>query len=93
VLVVALVVQLALGAGLVVLAIRGFPIVGGSGGQAVPSPAPRSAPATPATDGVPRPRTNAFDAGRAFALLRYQVETIGPRPAGSPALARLQVFV
>jgi hypothetical protein len=88
VLVVALVVQLALGAALIVVAINGFPLIGG-GGDARPA-APRSAGrGTPA---VPRPRTNGFDARRAFALLRYQVEAIGPRPAGSPALGRLQAF-
>ncbi|MEA2275358.1 MAG: glutaminyl-peptide cyclotransferase [Solirubrobacteraceae bacterium] len=87
-LVVALIVQLALGAALVVVAVNGFPLIGGGGGSRAAPPA-AGAPAAP---GVPRPRTNAFDERRAFALLRYQVERIGPRPAGSPALARLQAF-
>jgi hypothetical protein len=84
VLVVALAVQLALGAGLVVVAVNGFPLIGGGGG--------RAAPARPAAPAAPRPRTDAFDERRAFALLRYQVQTVGPRPAASPALARLQAF-
>lgn len=40
---------------------------------------------------VPRPRTDRFDAPRAFALLRAQVVEYGWRPAGSPALRRLAV--
>jgi glutaminyl-peptide cyclotransferase len=37
---------------------------------------------------VPRPRTNRFDAARAWTLLRYQM-ALGPRPAGSNASRRL----
>jgi hypothetical protein len=38
---------------------------------------------------APRPAVDRFDAARAFALLRHQVQEIGPRPAGSPAARRL----
>jgi Peptidase family M28 len=83
VLVVALAVQLVLGAGLIVVAINGFPLIGGAGGDdgrgdAVPAAAPA----------VPRPRVDRFDAERAFALIRRQVG-YGQRPAGSPRLRRL----
>jgi glutaminyl-peptide cyclotransferase len=81
VLVVALVAQLVLGAGLIVFAINGFPLIGGSGDA-------KSARA-PATDSsVPRPRVDRFDAPRAFALIRRQLG-YGQRPAGSAALRRL----
>jgi Peptidase family M28 len=81
VLVVALVVQLVLGAGLIVVAIKGFPLIGG-GGDAKSERAPAVAPA------VPRPRVDRFDAPRAFALIRRQL-AYGQRPAGSAALRRL----
>ena len=82
-LVVALVVQLVLGAGLIVVAINGFPLIGGGGGgDARSERAPAVAPA------VPRPRVDQFDAPRAFALIRRQL-TYGQRPAGSTALRRL----
>jgi glutaminyl-peptide cyclotransferase len=77
VLVVALAVQLVLGAGLVALAVHGFPFIGGSDG------APRAS-AGP----VPRPTVNRFDAPHAFALIRHEL-SYGQRPAGSPALRRL----
>ena len=38
---------------------------------------------------MPRAKVDRFDGARSFALLREQVETYGPRPAGSPALRRL----
>jgi len=38
---------------------------------------------------APRPTSNGFDSGRAFALLRDQVQDYGHRPAGSPASRRL----
>ncbi|HEV2814095.1 MAG TPA: M28 family peptidase, partial [Solirubrobacteraceae bacterium] len=38
---------------------------------------------------VPKPTTDRFDEGRAFALLRRQVEVYGWRPAGSKALRAL----
>jgi glutaminyl-peptide cyclotransferase len=81
VLVVALVVQLVLGAGLIVVAINGFPLIGGGGGAA-DERAPASAVA------VPRARVDRFDAQRAFALIRRQLG-YGQRPAGSPQLRRL----
>jgi peptidase M28-like protein len=81
VLVVALIVQLVLGAGLIVVAINGFPLIGG-GGDTREDRAPAAAPA------VPRPNVDRFDADRAFALIRRQVG-YGQRPAGSPQLRRL----
>jgi hypothetical protein len=81
VLVVALVVQLVLGAGLVLVAINGFPIIGG-GGDGKADRAPATAPA------VPRPNVDRFDATRAFALIRREL-SYGQRPAGSPQLRRL----
>ncbi len=80
-LVVALVVQLVLGAGLVLVAIHGFPIIGG-GGDGKADRAPAAAPA------VPRARVDRFDAPRAFALIRREL-SYGQRPAGSPQLQRL----
>jgi Peptidase family M28 len=83
VLVVALVVQLVVGAGLIVVAINGFPLIGGGGGDdGRADQAPAAAPA------VPRPRVDRFDAERAFALIRRQVG-YGQRPAGSRQLRRL----
>jgi glutaminyl-peptide cyclotransferase len=79
VLVVALVVQLVLGAGLIVVAVNGFPLIGGH------DDAP---PASTAPGVVPRPSVDRFDAPRAFALIRRQL-AYGQRPAGSPALRRL----
>jgi peptidase M28-like protein len=81
VLVVALVAQLVLGAGLIVVAVNGFPLIGG-GGDANGERAPAAAPA------VPRPRVDRFDAPRAFALIRREL-SYGQRPAGSRALRRL----
>jgi glutaminyl-peptide cyclotransferase len=81
VLVVALVVQLVVGAGLVVVAINGFPLIGG-GGDAKSERAPATAPT------VPRPRVDRFDAPRAFALIRRELG-YGQRPAGSAQLRRL----
>jgi hypothetical protein len=80
VLVVALVVQLVLGAGLVVVAVNGFPLIGGGGGGADDD----AAAAAP----VPRPSADEFDAPRAMALVRRQL-SYGQRPAGSPPLRRL----
>jgi hypothetical protein len=79
--VVALLVQLVLGAGLIVVAIKGFPLIGG-GGDTREDGAPAAAPA------VPRPSVDHFDAERAFALIRRQVG-YGQRPAGSPQLRRV----
>jgi hypothetical protein len=83
VLVVALVVQLALGAGLVLVAVNGFPLIGGGGADTtVPQRATGPFPAVPAA------RTDRFDAERAMALVRRQV-AVGRRPAGSPRLRAL----
>jgi hypothetical protein len=83
-LVVALAVQLALGAALVALAANDFaPFAGGSGGG--------DAKPAAAVDGVPAPTANRFDERRAFTLLREQVERYGVRPAGSASSRRLAV--
>jgi peptidase M28-like protein len=79
VLVVALVVQLVLGAGLIVVAVNGFPLIGG-GGDERPAATPAAA--------VPKATVDRFDAPRAFALIRRQLAS-GQRPAGSRALRRL----
>jgi Peptidase family M28 len=80
VLVVALIVQLALGAGLIVVAVNGFPLIGGGGGADRPAATPGAA--------VPKATVNRFDAPRAFALIRRQL-AYGQRPAGSQPLRRL----
>ena len=80
-LVVALVVQLVLGAGLILVAVNGFPLIGG-GGDGKADHAPAAAPA------VPKPTTDKFDAARAFALIRREL-SYGQRPAGSVQLRRL----
>jgi glutaminyl-peptide cyclotransferase len=82
VLVVALVVQLALGAGLIVVAINGFPLIGGGGDDH----------AVAAAGAVPKATADNFDAQRAFALIRREL-SYGQRPAGSPALRRLAVVL
>jgi glutaminyl-peptide cyclotransferase len=81
VLVVALVVQLVLGAGLILVAVNGFPLIGGGGGgnrDRAPAVAPP----------VPKPSADRFDAPRAFALIRREL-SYGQRPAGSAPLRRL----
>ena len=83
-LVVALVVQVALGAGLVVVAVNGFPMLGG--GEA----AVRERPAGAAPGAVPAARVDRFDVARAFRLIRAQVD-VGQRPAGSARLRALAV--
>jgi glutaminyl-peptide cyclotransferase len=80
VLVVALVVQIGLGAGLVVLAINGFPMLGGGGDAAVREPAGAAA-----AGAVPAARVDRFDVDRAFRTIREQVAA-GQRPAGSARL-------
>ena len=82
ILVVALVVQLALGAGVVVMAVNGFPMIGGGGDVARERPA--AGPPAPA----PAARLDRFDADRAFRLIREQV-AVGQRPAGSARLRAL----
>jgi glutaminyl-peptide cyclotransferase len=79
VLVVALIAQLALGAGLIVMAVNGFPLIGGG------DEAHRS---TAAPGAVPHAKVDRFDAPRAFTLIRREL-AYGQRPAGSPALRRL----
>jgi glutaminyl-peptide cyclotransferase len=81
VLVVALVVQLVLGAGLILVAVNGFPLIGG-GGDGRTDRAPAVPPA------VPKPHVDRFDAPRAFALIRREL-SYGQRPAGSAQLQRL----
>jgi hypothetical protein len=81
VLVVALVVQLVLGAGLILVAVNGFPLIGG-GGDGNGDRAPGVAPP------VPKPTADRFDAPRAFALIRREL-SYGQRPAGSAPLRRL----
>jgi glutaminyl-peptide cyclotransferase len=81
VLVVALIVQLVLGAGLIVVAVNGFPLIGG-GGDGRSDRAPAVAPP------VPKPSADRFDAPRAFDLIRREL-SYGQRPAGSPPLRRL----
>ena len=80
-LVVALIVQLVLGAGLILVAVNGFPLIGG-GGDSRSDRAPAVAPP------VPKPTADHFDAPRAFALIRRELG-YGQRPAGSPQLRRL----
>ncbi|MGZ6674880.1 MAG: M28 family metallopeptidase, partial [Solirubrobacteraceae bacterium] len=80
-LVVALVVQLVLGAGLIVVAVNGFPLIGG-GGEGKADRAPAAVPA------VPKATADRFDAPRAFALIRREL-SYGQRPAGSSQLRRL----
>jgi glutaminyl-peptide cyclotransferase len=79
------VVQLALGAGLVVLAVNGFPLIGGGGGRGTAAAPQR---ATGPFAAVPAARVNRFDTARAFTLIRRQV-AVGQRPAGSPQLRAL----
>ena len=71
--------QLALGAGLVVLAVNGFPLIGNDRARD---------PATGPLPAVPAARVNRFDAERAMRLVRLQV-AVGQRPAGSPRLRAL----
>jgi glutaminyl-peptide cyclotransferase len=68
-------------------------LLDGGGGDAGSAAAPRPATTAPATGtaAAAGPRVDRFDAARAFALLRRQVEVYGPRPAGSRALRRLAV--
>jgi peptidase M28-like protein len=79
VLVVALAVQVVLGAGLIVAALNGFPLIGGGGDDHA---------ATTTAGSTPKATANHFDAERAFALIRRQL-AYGQRPAGSPQLRRV----
>jgi glutaminyl-peptide cyclotransferase len=75
-LVVVLAIQVAIGIGLVVWGLQGFPLPG-----AHDDPAP---PAAAAAAPAPRAKVNRFDGAWAWGLLREQVDD-GPRPAGSQA--------
>ena len=66
------------------LAVNGFPLIGGGGDEAAPAPQrPAGGP-----QAVPAARVDRFDAARAFRLLRAQV-AVGQRPAGSQRLRAL----
>jgi hypothetical protein len=84
VLVIALIVQLAVGAGLIYAAVNGFPLIGGGGGD--------GHAATTSGAAVPRATANHFDAPRAWSLIKRQL-SYGQRPAGSPQLRRLAVVL
>lgn len=71
--------QLVLGAGLIVVAVNGFPVIGGGDDTGRPATA---------AGAVPRATVDRFDAPRAMQLVRRQL-TYGQRPAGSRALRRL----
>ncbi|HEX2105644.1 MAG TPA: M28 family metallopeptidase [Solirubrobacteraceae bacterium] len=68
------------------LAINGFPLIGGGGDEAAPAPQRAADPAAQ----VPPARVDRFDAARAFRLIRAQV-AVGQRPAGSRRLRALAV--
>ena len=91
ILVVALGIQLVLGAAIVFMAIHGFPLIGGGGTKSpAPTTATATAPGTSTTAPAPGSplRTHRFDASAAYALAAEQV-AVGQRPAGSPQLRRL----
>jgi glutaminyl-peptide cyclotransferase len=67
-----------------VLAVNGFPLIGGGGDEAATAPQRATGPADP----VPAARVDRFDAARAFALIQTQV-AVGQRPAGSRRLRGL----
>ncbi len=68
------------------LALTDFSLFGGGGGDGKDS---RSNEARAAGPVVPRATAHRFDEKRALALAREQVDTYGPRPAGSEQLRRL----
>ncbi len=82
-LVIALIVQLVVGAGLIYAAVNGFPLIGGRGDDHA---------ATTSGAAVPRATANNFDAPRAWSLIKRQL-SYGQRPAGSPQLRRLAVVL
>jgi glutaminyl-peptide cyclotransferase len=86
ILVVALVMQIVLGAAIIYGAVAGFPLIGGGGDP------PRTTQQRPAAPPLAHPagRSSAhrFDARAAYALAAAQVRA-GQRPAGSPQLRRL----
>jgi glutaminyl-peptide cyclotransferase len=77
-------VQLALGAGLVVLAVHGFPLIGGDGATSTAASLRATGPFAP----VPAADVDRFHTKRAFVLIRRQL-AVGQRPAGSPQLRAL----
>jgi hypothetical protein len=85
VLVVALVAQALLFAGLILVAVNGFPFLGG-GREAAPGTHPERGLLAPST--APTPTVNRFDAEHAYVEAHHEV-SLGPRPAGSRALRRL----
>ena len=88
-LMVVLLAQIALGAGVVGLVLTGnVPFVGGD--EPDPRPVRAQAPAPCAGGLAPRATRDAFDGAHAYRLLRLQVR-LGPRPAGSRASRRLAV--
>jgi glutaminyl-peptide cyclotransferase len=78
-LVIVLAIQVAIGIGLVVWGLQGFPLPGND--REEPS-------STAAAAGVPRATSSRFDGAWAWGLLREQV-ALGPRPAGSEPSRRL----
>jgi hypothetical protein len=87
ILVVALVLQLVLGAAIIYGAVAGFPIIGG-GGDGAPGTTGQPSATPPLASGAGRGGAGRFDARAAYALAARQVRA-GPRPAGSPQLRRL----
>jgi hypothetical protein len=93
--------QLVLVSALLTWAATGFPLPSAltgaghstttSSSSAKRTPASGLPIATSASDLAPAPTVNRFDATRAFALLREQVQKYGWRPAGSASLRRLAV--
>jgi glutaminyl-peptide cyclotransferase len=80
-LVAALVGQLILFGGLIALTLHGFPFLGGGGdSRAEQTVTTHVRPGT-----VPKPRTDRFDAAKAMAIAKMQVDA-GQRPAGSKTL-------
>jgi peptidase M28-like protein len=86
VLIAVFVAQAMLFAGLIIVAVNGFPLVTGGAKEAAPGTRPEQGFLSPAT--VPSPKVDRFDADRAFREVKFQVE-LGPRPAGSPVSRRL----
>jgi glutaminyl-peptide cyclotransferase len=82
-LVFALVAQLVLFGGLIALTVHGFPFLGGGADEA-DAPITTSIP----PGAVPKATANRFDATRAMATAKMQVDA-GQRPAGSPTLRRV----
>ncbi|HWH96098.1 MAG TPA: M28 family metallopeptidase [Baekduia sp.] len=83
-LVFALVGQLILFGGLIALTVHGFPFLGGGGDDSADQPAATNVRAGT----VPKAYAKRFDADRAMALAKLQVDA-GQRPAGSATLRRV----